>query len=842
MIRLRNVLLLYRVRLRSRIAQELFAIVGIAIGVALLFSSQIASSSLQQDTVPERLGGFIGNMRLQLVARSPRGFDERLLGVVQRLPGVRAAMPAVEQRATVIGPDGQAAIALFSTGARFTGLGGPLLRRFALAQFEQQQTFALPLPLARSIGLGALESAELQVGARRYPALMGAVLLEHELGALIDSSAGMAPLPYAQRLGGLQGRLTNILVQPAPGREPEVRAALLRVAAGRLNVEPVDFDATVFNQASSPVKQSSLLFAAISSLVGFLFALAAILLTTPQRRGLVEDLHIDGYSRRMIVEVLLLDALMLGAVASAVGLLFGDLLSLLLFRTSPGYLSFAFSLDTRRVITATSVATAVGGGMLAAIVGVLLPLRADLLRPLSPRADRRRSQADTWRGRSAEIAGALCLAATTVILLLAPAAAILGMVGLVLALLLLLPAAIRAVVFAFERLSRVAGGAAAHLVAVELRSNANRARSLAIAATGAIAVCGSVSIQGAHSNLQRGLDEAVHVINRFAQVWVSPAGAANLLTTTPFPDTARAALARVGGVASVRLYRGGLLDYGLRRVWMIAPARSGPPLIPASQLVSGDLAVANARLRGSGWVAISQSVAAEHHLRIGQRFTLPSPVPTSFRVAALLTNIGWPPGAIILNADDYARAWGSSDVSAYGLTLKPGVSLEGVSAELRRVLGAQSALVAETARRREQRGVATSRQVLAGVTQIGSLVLAAAAFAMAAAMGATIWQRRRHLADMKVDGFGKGILWRSLLMESALLLGSGCCTGAVLGLYGQLLLTRALALVTGFPVASSVAAAVAASNVGIIVAVALAILAVPGYIAASVRPAVVLQD
>lgn len=840
--RLRNILLLYRVRLRSRIAQELFAIAGIAVGVALLFSSQIASGSLRQDTVPERLGGFVGEMRLQLVARSPHGFDQRLLGAVERLPGVRAAMPAIEQRATVVGPGGEAAIGLFSTSANFVRFGGPLLRRFALAQFEQQQTFALPLPLARSVGLGSLESAELQVGARRQPVLLGAVLLERELGDLIDSPDGMTPIPYAQRLGGMHGRLTNILVQPAPGRERQVRTGLLRLAAGRLNVEPVSFDATVFNQASSPVKQSALLFAAISALVGFLFALAAILFTTPQRRGLVEDLRLDGYSRRMICEVLLFDALVLGVVASALGLLFGDLLSLLLFRTSPGYLSFAFSLDTKRVITRESVAIAAGGGMLAAIVGVLLPLRADLLASLSPRAGRGRRRPTLWRGHPAELAGTLCLAGTTVVLLLAPAAAILGMAILVLALLLLLPAAIRVVVFGFERLSRLAGGAAAHLVAVELRSNASQARALATAATGAIAVFGNVAIQGAHSNLQRGLDEAVHAINGYAKIWVSPAGPANLLTTTPFPNAARAKLARMDGVASVQVYRGGLLDFGPRRVWMIAPARSVPQPIPASQLVSGDRALAAARLRGGGWVAMSQALAAEHHLRIGQQFVLPAPVPTSFRVAALLTNVGWPPGAIIVNATDYARAWASSDVSAYSLTLKPGVPLSQISAEMRRALGPQSALVAETAHRREQRGLATSRQALAGVTQISTLVLAAAVLAMAAAMGAMIWQRRRRLADMKVDGFGKGILWRSLLIESALLLGGGCCAGAILGLYGQLLLTRALALVTGFPVVSSVGALVAASNVGLITAVALAILAVPGYMAASVRPTIILQD
>ena len=45
-----------------------------------------------------------------------------------------------------------------------------------------------------------------------------------------------------------------------------------------------------------------------------------------------------------------------------------------------------------------------------------------------------------------------------------------------------------------------------HIAAMELR--AGRTRALAIAATGAIAVFGSVAIQGAHGDLLHGLENA----------------------------------------------------------------------------------------------------------------------------------------------------------------------------------------------------------------------------------------------------------------------------------------------------------------------------------------------
>ena len=60
----------------------------------------------------------------------------------------------------------------------------------------------------------------------------------------------------------------------------------------------------------------------------------------------------------------------------------------------------------------------------------------------------------------------------------------------------------------------------------------------------------------------------------------------------------------------------------------------------------------------------------------------------TFRVAALSTNIGWAPGAIIMNATDYAHAWGSQDASAYGVLLAPGVAADAGGARDRTGAGA----------------------------------------------------------------------------------------------------------------------------------------------------------
>ncbi|HYB22883.1 MAG TPA: hypothetical protein VED41_03735, partial [Solirubrobacteraceae bacterium] len=109
---------IYRARLgaRAALAQEIFAIVGIAIGVALLFASQISSTSLTR-AVAQLNSQLVGNTQLQLQARGPEGVSERLLGEVRQIKGVEVALPVLERQVNVVGPTGVRAVDLFGVEA-----------------------------------------------------------------------------------------------------------------------------------------------------------------------------------------------------------------------------------------------------------------------------------------------------------------------------------------------------------------------------------------------------------------------------------------------------------------------------------------------------------------------------------------------------------------------------------------------------------------------------------------------------------------------------------------------------------------------------------------------------
>jgi putative ABC transport system permease protein len=856
-----NVLRLYGLRLRARLTQELCAFAGIAAGVALLFAAQIANSSLH-GAVAQLSHGVAGQATLQLRARDPHGFPQATLARVRALRGVRRAAPLLEADANARGPKGERSIELIGADESLAQLGGALVRHTRLSPFGQIGAVVMPAPLGSALGVTRFgQEVTIEAAGRSVEAPLYALLSKRQIGALTTSPVAVAPLSFVQQALGLQRRLTRILVQPRVGAEAAVETELSRLTGGRLDVEPVGYEQRLFAKAAEANDRSTALFAAVGALVGFLFAFNATLLTVPQRRRLAADLRRDGYTPATVIAVLGFDAAVLGLAASAAGLLLGDELSLRVFHPNPAFLSLAFALGGRRTVELQDALLAAGGGLAAAFLAAFSPLRdvlsRDPLAAIEPRERRRgrrpggRSTAIGWAGLftgarlEARLAllGLVCLAAATALVRIAPAAARAGMVLLAGALLAVLPLALAGTLALARALAATRRGAVGHLATMEL--DALKARSVAIAATGAVAVFGSVAVQGAHRDLLAGLDLAAREASASSPLWVAPAGSYDLLDTAPFATGGRRSPARLQALAKVgkvSVYRGGLLDLGARRVLVSARPSDATPPLALGQLLDGDARATAARLRRGGWLVISKALADERHLRVGQGLALPTPRPAKLRVAALSTNLGWAPGAIAMNAGDYARLWGSADASAYGVRPAPGVSPAQAAASLRRALGPRSGLAVQSATQRVAAQEHESRRALERLSQIADLIPAVAVLAMAAAMGALIWQRRPRMARLRLEGFARRELWRTTLLESLLLVGAGCLTGAIFGAYASRLADKALAGAINFPVAPSLTVLPAVRALALVTGAAVAMLAVPSYLAANVSARVALQD
>lgn len=830
-----SIVRLYAGRLRARLAQETFAFAGVAVGVALLFSVQVSNASLGH-SIADLMHGFVGHAQYQLHARGAAGFDERLVDVVARDPDVQAAAPVLQFPANVVGPGGQRGVTLLAADDRVTGLGATLPGGGWLAALSGLRAVVLPAQIARQVGVGSGGTVGLQIAGRTVRVPVATTLTAASVGTLAAAPIVLAPLAYGQQLAHATGRVSQLFVRARAGREAAVRRLLSAVAGDRLDVRPADFDSRVFAQAAQPNDQSSSLFSQVTALVGFMFALNAMLLMARDRRRLIAKMHLDGHSTRSIRRLLMLDALVLGVVGSAAGLLLGQVLSARVFPPAPGYLTIGFPVGTARTVDASAVLIALLAGIAAALVGTFAPLLARLRDPIADDGLEADDGRHPLRHRPRRLVGAAAaLAGALVVWFVLPQTATAGIVLLLLACVLCLPTALTLVLTAAARLTRDLRTPVPALAIGELRANGTR--SITLAAVAAIAVFSSGAIEGARRDLQAGLDTVTHAVNTIADVWITPASSSNQLGVDTFPAApSRALVARVPHVRRVAVYRGELLTVGTRLMWVFAPARDSQELVPANQILDGDPPTVQRQVRDGAYASISHAFAHEHHLRIGSTYTIPAPRPQRVRVAAITTNIGWPPGAIVVNTRTFDAGWGTGDASALQVQLDPGTTPEHGRALIAQALASTpwTGFTVETAAQRERHQRQASRDGLVRLRQISRLVLGTAAIAIAIAIGAMILERRRGLATLKLRGLPRAQLRSALLLETTLLLATGCATGAIFAVAGTQLLDRWLTTLTGFPVVRSSGALAAITSLAAVVAIALAITTAPIARAANV--------
>ena len=837
-LRLSMLFLQYKRRLRAHVAGELLAGAGVAIGVALVCGVLAANASLES-SASKLIHGLTGSAKFALVARSSEGFDEGVAAQAGNLPGVQVAASVLRENVTLIGPVGkQEAVQLIGVSPSVESLGGSATQQYASATALLQGGIGLPTGVAGKLHVVRGASVAVASNGLLRTARVKALLGGSVLGSASSSPVAVAVLSEAQQLAGMGPVVSEVLIEPAPGEDEQVAAELRKLAAGRLDVRPADYELSLLTQAIKPNRQSTSLFTAISVMVGFLLALSAMLLTVPERRRWVADLRMQGYDPRQVIVLLGFQALALGVVASLVGVGVGELLSHALFQRTPSFLTAAFPIGTEESVHVGTILVAIAAGVLATAIASLSPL-------LDLRSDRPADAVFREKGSRSEIvparmirrlalAGAALIAAVLAIVLLAPGATIVGGVALALASLCLIPGVFWTLTRALPRIGEDVSSSALPVALAELR--ATTTRLVALAGIVAIAVYGGVAIGGARNDLLNGIGQATDQYFSTAQIWVT--SGRDIFNTGSFaPAGPAAALAHAPGVASVRVYRGGLLDIGDRRTWVRGRAAGDSLVIESSQLRHGNLARATRLIEKGGAVAVSSDYASEHHLHVGGVTTLPTPSGTiGFTVAAIVTNSGWPAGAITMSANAYARYWMSSDAAALEVSLKTGVSPARGRKTIVAALGGYPGLAVRTASEREALSNSSAREGLRTLQEIATLLEIAAALAVAAALSATVWQRRRRFAAHKMQGYDTWQLWRAVVLESAVTVGVAAVVGAVVGVCGHALASRFLERTTGFPAPFSVGALGVLETLGLIGGITLLVIALPGMFAARVSP------
>lgn len=804
MIAPRTLLLFYIRHLRVQPLRELMAILGVAVGVALLFTVQIANSSVS-GSFGQIVHGVTGTADLEVGSRAPAGFAESIYERVASTPGVEASAPILEQRIVAVGPRGARALTLVGADERLVALGGRLTSQFQdAAESSKRGLIVLTAPTAHAIGATAGSVVKIKIGAQTESLSLAATVGAERIGTLAESPIAGASLPVVQSLAGMPGRITRIVVEAQPGRRAQLLSTLGRRFGGTLNVRPLQTEARLLEGAARPEGQLTALFSLISLVVGMVLAYNAILLASGERRAFIVYLTQLGTPDVAIVASLVFDALVLGAAGCILGLLLGDAISLYAYRAVPGYLTAAFAIGGQRVVDPQSILIATAAGMLAALAAAALSSIGLLRSSAAEMGLPSRLLSLGGRGSRTEsigfFIGVVFVLAAVVASLFLPAASVPALLLLVVGLVVCIPTSVRHLLRAARALSRHSSDPAARLSLAELQISPTR--SVALVATGTIAVFLMVTIGGAVADVQRAVRTGAAGVVSNADIWINPGGAENVYSTEPFSygETLRR-LQKLSVVRSVTPYRQSFLDLPGRRVWAIGIPAQAPTPIVASQLVDGSLDTATRHLREGGWAVVSQAIAAQRHLHLGEDFELPTPAGDArLRLAATISNYGWLPGTVLLNGDDYGRLWGEGTASQLGVTLAPGVGLAEGRLAVEQALPAGSALTVQTDAEREGQVSAALGSTLSRLNQTSAVVLIAAIATVVAMMVGAVWQRRGRLDALMSIGMSVGQLARLVFYESGSVLLAGCLIGMCSGILGQRLVDSWLHHSTGSPV------------------------------------------
>lgn len=837
---LQTLVLFYRRNVRVQPLRELMAIAGIAAGVALLFTVQVAHRTIT-GSFQQLAAGVAGNASLEVSSRGSRGFDESIEERIRLVPGVAFTAPILQLPVTARGPSGHRALLLVGADGRIARLHGKLTDQFLFASVTSQRGFlVLTESTARSLGVKPGESVMLDSRGREQPVALNAIVPSDRLGAASGSPVAAAPLPIVQAVAHLPGRVSRILVKTASSRETgAVQRRLQARFGGALDVRPTSSEGRLLGNAAAPERQVTLLFSAISIVAGIILAYAALLLASDERRRFVVYLIEIGTPESTIVASLAFDALVLGIIGSLVGLLLGDGISLIAYRSVPGYLAAAFPVGGQRIVGAQTVLLSVAGGMIAAIAAAALPAMTVLRSSAAAEPDAiGRSLALTGRVRiSTRISfavGLLVVGASIAICKLAPAGTIVALVAMAVGLVLCLPLVSRALTGLARRLSSHLDDPSARLSAAEMRRAPTR--TVALLATGTIATFLTVTISGSVADVQSAVRSGAAGLLSSADLWVKPGGPENVYTTQPMSDTSlEHRLAAMPGVQSVLAWQDTFLDLPGRRVWILGvPSRLGPQIVP-SQLISGRLTVADRRLRRGGWVAVSQTIATERHVRVGGPIELPTPTGyRSFRLAAIVANYGWLSGAIVMSRKDLIGDWQEREPTQLAVTLAPGTSTAAAKREIERSLPPRTAVSINTTGERRKEVSAVLGSTLSRLNDTTLVVLIATIASVIALIVAAISQRRGRLDSLLSIGMGFAQFIRLIFYESGSMLLGGCIIGFGAGIVGQNLVDSWLRRTTGAPVRFSPAWEIGVRS--LLVATAIALLASTLAVVRTTRP------
>ena len=776
---------------RQHRLRTLVQIIAIAVGVALGYAVHLINTSALSEFA-SAVRSATGQADASITG-STAGFDERLLERVIAHPSVELASPRLSISAAVLDTGAATAPLLTIVGLdafRAAALSSNLLpvpsgvdSRFALVD---DGIFLSP---------AALQKFSLKVGDALRVQVTDRVVALPVVGSLpgagADQLIGVMDLGFAQwRLDRL-GTLTRIDLKLAPGASPASVSQSLALPAG-VALTDIDTEAARVSNLSRAYRVNLSVLALVALFTGAFLVLSLQAQATIARRSQLAFLRVTGVTAREVQSLLIGEALLLGAVGSALGLLLGAALATASLQLLGGDLGSGFFSGTQPEVEypAASLAVFFALGLAASIAGSWLPAR-DAARTSPALAMKAGAEEDAHKPLGSAWPGIALLLFAALLVVLPPVSGIpvFGYAAIAAVLIGAIALQTRIARSVFEPLARYLERS--HTSPPLLLAVTRIAQAPSFAAIGMAGIVASFALMIAMATLVASFRDSVDDwLTRVlpAQLYVRAAPGAS---TAFFSATDIERIRSHPGIERVDFSRAVRLQLDPQRAQVTLVARPIDVANPGATLpLTGATAPWMPGMPPPIW--ITEPMVEIYGMRIGQVVELPLAGGTQrFTVAGVWRDYARQFGAIAIRTSDYQSLTRDTTVTDAGVWLKPGVVASQVIADLRSQIESPAVEFAEVGEIRQislrifDRSFAVTYVLEVAAIVIGLVGIAATFSSQAIA-------RTREFGMLRHIGLTRRQILQMLAFEGALLTALAIAVGLATGLVVSVILIEVI--------------------------------------------------
>jgi putative ABC transport system permease protein len=796
-----------RVALKGLAGRKLRAVLtalAIVLGVALISGSYVLTDSIDKafhsifTSSYQSTDAVVSGKNLLDWSSSTPTVDARVLKKVQALPGVESAAGQIVNFSS----DSDTAKILDRNGKMIQGSGNPT---FGFGIDHRNPRFS-PMTLVAGhwasgphevvLDASTAKDHRFTVGDRVRVAVdetrwytVSGVAGFGDVSSLGGATVAVFDLPTAQKLLHKAGQFDTIGIARKQGVSESALLAQVRsvipasaqVRTGEAQARADENDVSTFLNV---IRYFLLGFGGIALFVGSFVIFNTLSITVAQRSRELATLRTLGASRRQVLRSVLLEAFVLGAIASAIGLGLGVALA---HGLKSLFAALSLDLPTAALLLEprTVMVSLVAGILITVIAGLIPAIRATRVPPI---AAVREGAAATGakRGRASVVAGFLMTVTALALLGLGLFAhelttgqrvvsLVVGPIALFLGIAFVASRLVRPIVAIVGRPSRRFGGVAGRLAVENAQRNPGRTASTAAALMIGLALVTFVTCfgKGLAGTDSKSLKQQV----RGDYVVTSNSG------WSPLSVAAGPALANAKGVelvSAVRFDRGRAAGSNAT-VNGVDPRTAGSALgLEWTQGSARDLAT----LR-NGRAILKESFAKDNHLSVGERFTLTAPnrKATYLRVAAIFKTpkLDSVLGGVLITNSEFDRTFPKPQNALVVANVSGGAS-DAATRSLERALSAIPDSKLDT-----RDGWAKTRS--AGFTQILNLFyvllglsVIVSLFGMVNTLALSVFERTRELGMLRAVGMTTRQARRMVRHESIVVALIGAALGIPLGI------------------------------------------------------------